>query len=210
MEKLPSSSLHTSPLEFCISSILFLLYLCDAWLWKKRVFWSPSCSHKILDLCLHIFSSLISKPFISHFNWLTLPTTPPLIANSLAFLSYSFFFFFPFNNWVMFPKLNQLHWVSFAWHSWIFPSICSIGPPTIVLPQVDSTMSLHPRSSSHICSNLHGLLHFFWIPFGMIIIGLWSDEPHSKWTTFVARNSSIQSVVAIALSNLSQIILFSP
>ena len=204
MFEISSSWEHTTPASFFNSSIWFLLYLWEARLWKNFVFWSPACSHKASDLCFYIFYSLINNPFISHFNWLTASIDPPLIPISSTHLSCSFF---SFKVWVMFPKETQLHWLSFAWHSCIFPSTGSIGLPRKFHLQAKSTTSLQLASSNHICSNLQGFWHFFWIPFGKMIIGLWFEDPHSRCKTLVVGKSLIQFVVATAWSRLSHIVL---
>ena len=204
MFEISPSSVQKIPASLFNSSILFLLYLWDARLWKNLVFWSPSFSHKALDLFFHIFSSLINNPFISHFNWLTASIVPPLVALSSACFSCCFF---SFKAWVILPNETQFHCFNFAWHSFILPSTCIIGLLEKFRLQARSTTSLHPASSSHICSNPHDFRCLIWIPFNWMIKGLWFDDPHSKCTTFVAGNMFIQSMVATARSNLSQMVL---
>ena len=175
--------LHFSTPQFCFSCI------CGMPDYEKiLVFWSPSFSHKAIDLCFHIFSSLINNPFISHFKWLTAFIVPPLVALSSACFSYCFFSFMA---WVILPNETWLHCFNFSWHSFIFPSTCIIGLPEKFHLQARSTTSLHLSSLSHICSNLHGFHCLIWIPFNRMINGLWFDDPHSKCTTFVAGNMSI-------------------
>ena len=173
MFEISSSLVHITLASCFNSSILFLFYLWDARLWKNFVFWSPSFSHNALDLCFHIFSSLINSPFISHFNRFIASIVPPLIVLCSACLSCCCF---SSKEGVILSKETQLHCFNFTWHSFILPSTWTNRLPGKFLLQAKSTTSLHLASSSHFCSNLHGFHYLIWIPFSRMIKGLWSED----------------------------------
>lgn len=164
-----SSSEHTTPLEFLISTILFLQYRCVALLWKNLVFLSPSCNHRALNHCFHICSSLTNRPVSSFLTMFNQSVLPPLMATSSASFSC---FLFSVSCLRTLPKADQLHHFNFVWHLNIFPSIRSIESPSTSPAQADSTTPWHPSSSIHIFSNLQGLWFFFGIPSGNITMGL--------------------------------------
>ena len=147
MFEISPSSVQTIPASFFNSSILFLLYLWDARLWKNLVFLSPSFSHKALDLCFHIFSSLINNPFISHFNWLTASIVPPLVALSSTCFSCCFF---SFKAWVILPNETWLHCFNLLDTPLFFLPLASLGCLKNFVYKLDQQLHYirHPQATS--------------------------------------------------------------
>ena len=135
----------------------------------------------------------------------TMSAEPPLVA--LPYASFNFFFF-SINSRVMFPKDKLLHFWSFSWHSSKFLSTAVIGQGALpTLPHAAAIVLWHLVSQNQTCSNVYGFCLRTKIQDVWVMIGLWLDISHSKWTTFVAGKSEIHSLLAIALSRRSQTVI---
>ena len=132
--------------------MVFFRFLIVAQQWKNLVFLSPSFRYMVLDLCLHIRSSLSMREFISFCKTSRRVAQPPWSAilscwaKSLLLFSSSF---------QIEPKWSQLHLVSSLPHDSIFLINCVF----LDLPTLDShtpsTTSPHPLFANHISSNLN-------------------------------------------------------